>query len=153
MLPSKIALCWTNALKNCRRTASAHSPNTFVVEKKTPMRLPILRSEISSKCETKLRPRHFARKRNWITRWKPSCPEYICRFIRWSLSQEFLIQQRQDVLDCKIEFFTPLSSPFSRSESSSSQFYLAALSGGSCFTTPSSYAGDPVECLWNHSVD
>jgi 2-polyprenyl-6-methoxyphenol hydroxylase and related FAD-dependent oxidoreductases len=57
--------------------------------------LPILRSGISSRCETRPRRKHFARKRNWITRWKPRCPEYICRFTRWSLSQECPTQKRR----------------------------------------------------------
>ena len=100
-----------------RRTGSAHSPNIFVAEKRTPTRLPILRSAISSRCETRPRRKHFARKRNSITCSKPPCPECICRFTQWSLSHEFLIQRRRDVLDCKTEFFTPLFSRFCRSES------------------------------------
>ena len=82
-------------LEEFPRTASAHSPNTFVAEKKTPMRLPILRSGISSRCETRPRRKRFARKRNWITRWKPPCPEYICRFTQWSLSQECHTQRQR----------------------------------------------------------
>jgi len=56
----KIVSCWTSALKNFPRTANAHSPNTFITEKKTPTRSPISRSVISSRCETRPRRRHFA---------------------------------------------------------------------------------------------
>src|SRR5262245_31772233 len=110
MPPLKIAWCWTSALKNSAKTASTHSPNTFIAEKKTLTLLPISRSEISSRCETKLHQKHFGQKRNWITRWKQHCPEYTCRFTQWSLSHEFLIRQRQDVPDSKIEFSTLLLS-------------------------------------------
>src|SRR5206468_12995823 len=96
-------------------------------EKKTPMRLPISQSVISSRCGTRLHRKHLAQKRSSITRSKPCCLESICRFTPWSLSREYLTQRQRNgrgrkthwcmrVYSCSRRFQLPRCSGFSRAK-------------------------------------
>ncbi len=78
---------------------------------------------ISSRCETRPHRKHFARKRNWITRWKPPCLEYICRFTRWSLLRRSHTPRLLAVRADKTRLFTPA---LSRSRSSCRSCCLAS---------------------------
>jgi len=81
-------------LKNFPKTASAHSPNIFVAENKTSMRLPILRSGILSRCETRPR-RNISRQKETGSRAGSRPPGIYLPLYTMSLSQECLTQKRR----------------------------------------------------------
>ena len=85
---------------------SAHLLNTFPAEKKTRTRSPILPFITSSRCATRRRRKHSARRRNSITCSRACFPASICRSTPWSPSRAFPTQKLRAGRASRIGSFT-----------------------------------------------